>query len=77
MAALLARVIPGSVRPWLPTLLVLLGGWLLGWAVALALESTAQLLGHRHDAAEEQAETERQQQIEQALARRREREEQP
>ncbi len=45
-AALLARVLHGSARPYLATTLVIIGGVMLGWAAALMLESMAHLVGH-------------------------------
>ncbi len=72
-AALAARVLHGGARPWLATSLVVLGGVLLGWAAALMLDSTAHLVGHGQDD-EEAPDVDRQ--IEQALARRLEGEEQ-
>lgn len=69
VAALVARVLHGSARPWLATTLVVLGGVMLGWAVALMLASTAQLVGHGDDEGEDAVD----EQIKQAVASRLER----
>ena len=73
VAVLVLRLLHGSARPWLATSLVVLGGVLLGWAVALMLESTAHLVGQMD--AEDGAPVDRQ--IKEAIARRLDREEQP
>lgn len=67
VAALVARVLPGSARPWLATYLVVLGGVMLGWTVALMLASTAEMVGH---GAEEEGEGTVDEQIKEAVARR-------
>lgn len=68
-AALLARVLHGSARPFLATTLVVIGGVLLGWAAALMLESTAHLVGHMDD---DEADADVDAQIQAALAAREE-----
>ena len=73
VAALLARVLHGGARPWLATSLVVLGGVLLGWAVALMLASTSSLVGHDDGGDGDDSAVDRQ--IQDAVAARRERKE--